>query len=220
LAAFFFCLGAVGFSMQPGKSDIVQTDDYSHIGIIILTISSFCDALVPNIQQDMMKLQNISAEELMVNTNVVGLICATVYMGISGDFFALIKFVQQTPYLLLNLSGIGCSLAIAVISYTILIKKAGSVFAVSIGTFRKILTIVLSYFLFPKELLPIHIMSGVSVAIGIVLEGMKSSKSQSSANRAGKEAKMLQLAKENKLSTGNFSGNESSGGGSGGGNRV
>jgi adenosine 3'-phospho 5'-phosphosulfate transporter B3 len=204
LAAFFLCLGAVGYGYDPGKSSIVQNQDYSHLGILILTISAFCDALVPNIQQDMMKLHNISAETLMVNTNVVGFVCATIYMCISGDFISLISMVRQTPYLLVNLTAIGCSLAIAVICYTSLIKKAGSVFAVSVGTIRKIVTIALSYLLFPKELLPIHILSSLCVALGIILEGSKGSKSQGPASKATKDAKLMQLVKDNKGSSANI----------------
>lgn len=210
LAAFFLCLGAVGYGYDPGKSSVVQNGDYKHVGILILVVSAFCDALVPNLQQDMMKLHNISAETLMVNTNVIGFVCASLYLCISGDLFSLIALVHQTPYLLVNLTAIGCSLAIAVICYTTLIKKAGSVFAVSVGTIRKIVTIALSYLLFPKELRPVHILSSFCVAVGIILEGYKSKSSGSISSRTTgtKDAKMLQLVKENKdkVSNGNISG--------------
>ena len=208
-AAFFLCLGAIGYGYDPGKSSLVSSGEYNYIGIIILTVSAFCDALVPNIQQEMMKISNIPAEELMVNTNAVGLACVSIYMFITGDFVSLLEFAEKTPYLLINLSGIGGSLAVAVICYTTLIKKAGSVFAVSIGTIRKIVTIGLSYVLFPKELLPIHILSSLSVAVGIILEGCKPTKiATSSPSRSSKDSKLLMLAKENKMSSGNLSGDD------------
>ena len=203
MAAFFLCLGAVGYGYDPGKSSIV-TGEYQYLGVMILTISAFCDALVPNIQQDMMKLNNTPAEELMVNTNVVGLVCATLYMILTGDFFALISIGRESPDLLANLSGIGCSLAVAVMCYTTLIKKAGSVAAVSIGTIRKIVTIGLSYVLFPKELLPIHIASTICVVLGIVMEAFKKPKGSSPPTDAEKESKIALLVKSGKHSTSEF----------------
>ena len=204
LAAFFLCLGAIGYGYDPGKSSIA-TGEHQYFGIMILTISAFCDALVPNIQQEMMKLNNLPAEELMVNTNVVGLVCTICYMTITGDFFALIRIGRESPDLLGNLSGIGCSLAVAVMCYTTLIKKAGSVAAVSIGTIRKIVTIGLSYILFPKELLPIHMVSTVCVVIGIVMEAFKKPKSGSAATEADKESKKALLVKSGKHSAGALS---------------
>ena len=201
IAALFLCLGAIGYGYDPGKSSVV-TAEYQYLGVLILTISAFCDALVPNIQQDMMKLNNTPAEELMVNTNVVGLVCATCYMIVTGDFTQLVKIGKESPELLANLSGIGCSLAVAVMCYTTLIKKAGSVAAVSIGTIRKIVTIGLSYILFPKELLPIHMVSSVCVVIGIVLEACKKHKGNTSPTEAEKESKIALLAKSGKRSTG------------------
>ena len=193
LSALFLCFGAVGYGYDPGKSNAINPNN-TYIGVSILIFSSFCDALVPNIQQDMMKLNNIPAEELMVNTNVVGLFCVSFYMTISRDFVKLFYQAKQSPMLLFNLIGIGSSLAVAVICYTILIKNAGSVVAVSIGTLRKIVTIGLSYFLFPKEFLPIHIFSTICVAIGILLEGCK-------PNKINKEIK-------GKLSSSNLSDSE------------
>jgi len=199
-AAFFLCLGAIGYGYDPGKSSIVDSQ-YNYFGIFILSISAFSDALVPNIQQDMMKQQNIPAEGLMVNTNVVGLVVVTMYMAVTGDFTKLFVHSKESPFLLAYLSGIGCSLAVAVVCYTTLIKKAGSVVAVSVGTIRKIATIALSYFLFPKELLPVHILSSVCVAIGIVLEGCKPAQKQA----AIKDEKIRLLSKDGKLSSGNLS---------------
>ena len=81
---FISTLPHIGYGYDPGKSSVVNSTEYQHVGILILTISAFCDALVPNMQQEMMKINNTSAEELMVNTNVVGLVCVTVYMLFTG----------------------------------------------------------------------------------------------------------------------------------------
>lgn len=66
LSAFLLCLGAAGFCMSPkdfesGDDDSKmnvddEAQDNGHwIGIALLTTSVFCDALVPNIQQQLMQ---------------------------------------------------------------------------------------------------------------------------------------------------------------------
>jgi len=51
--------------------------------------------------------------------------------------------------------------------------RSGSVIAVAIGTLRKIITIVLSYVVFPKEILAQHYVGSIAVIVGIVLESIK-----------------------------------------------
>jgi uncharacterized membrane protein len=47
------------------------------------------------------------------------------------------------------------------------------VIAVAIGTLRKIITIVLSYVVFPKEILTQHYIGSIAVIVGILLESIK-----------------------------------------------
>ena len=54
--------------------------------------------------------------------------------------------------------------------YTYIIKRAGSVVAVTAATLRKIVTIFLSYIVFPKEILAQHYLGTAAVVLGIVLE--------------------------------------------------
>lgn len=51
--------------------------------------------------------------------------------------------------------------------------RSGSVIAVAIGTLRKIITIVLSYVVFPKEILTQHYIGSIAVIVGILLESIK-----------------------------------------------
>lgn len=69
--------------------------------------------------------------------------------------------------------GIGLSLGLAVNCYTNLIKVSGSVLAVAVATIRKIVTILLSYLIFPKLLSIQQMFGAVAVTIGILIEGYK-----------------------------------------------
>jgi solute carrier family 35 (adenosine 3'-phospho 5'-phosphosulfate transporter), member B3 len=71
-------------------------------------------------------------------------------------------------------------LSTAVLAYTRLIQASGSVVAVAVSTLRKVVTVTLSYIVFPKQLLTIHVVSGVAVLGGIVLSSYSSKQGRTS----------------------------------------
>lgn len=127
---------------------------------------SCCDSLTGSVDGGGLGL---TAAELMVNVNAVGFLGLLVYMILSGSLVASVTTALSSPMLLVYLTVIGLGLSIAVFAYTRLIKSAGSVVAVAVATLRKVATVVLSYILFPKALLRIHVFSGLLVLSAILL---------------------------------------------------
>lgn len=111
----------------------------------------------------------LTAAELMANVNGVGFIALLAYMLVSGSLLSTFQTAASSPMLLFYLTSIGLGLSTAVLAYNKLIKGAGSVAAVAVATLRKVATILLSYIIFPKALLGIHIVSGLLVLCGITL---------------------------------------------------
>jgi drug/metabolite transporter (DMT)-like permease len=111
----------------------------------------------------------LTAAELMANVNGVGFIGLLVCMLGSGSLLSTFQTAASSPMLLFYLTSIGLGLSTAVLAYNKLIKSAGSVVAVAVATLRKVATILLSYIIFPKAVLSIHIISGLLVLCGIVL---------------------------------------------------
>ena len=111
----------------------------------------------------------LTAAELMANVNGVGFIALLAYMLVSGSLLSTFQTAASSPMLLFYLTSIGLGLSTAVLAYNKLIKGAGSVAAVAVATLRKVATILLSYIIFPKALLGIHIVSGLLVLCGIVI---------------------------------------------------
>jgi len=182
IAALFVCVGAAGYGYKSGSAsdDMNRTSWY---GIFLLTISIVCDALLPNVQEKLMmrsttdsngskensKQQGLSAAAVMVNTNAVGFGALLIYMILSGSLMTSIATTLTDPYLVLYLLCVGLCLSTAVLAYTKLVKTQGSVVAVAISTFRKIVSVMLSYVIFPKPLTRIHIFSGLLVLVGVGL---------------------------------------------------
>lgn len=189
LAATFLCLGAAGYAYDTGSTSEVSD---SYIGIVLLLCSILCDSIVPNFQQRLMQSNDtkhtsslptnnnnssstnsketpnnnnngLSALALMFNMNSIGFITLLFYLVLSRSQISI------SPLFLFYLSLIGLSLSTAVLAYTKLIKMSGSVLAVTVSTLRKVATVFLSYIIFPKQLLPIHFVSGLFVLVGLIL---------------------------------------------------
>ena len=111
----------------------------------------------------------LSAQELMTNANGVGCIGLVLFTIITGSFFDAIAMATTNPFLLFYLAIIGLSLSVAVLCYTKLIQESGSVVAVAVATLRKVVTVILSYVVYPKSITILHILSGFVVLGGILL---------------------------------------------------
>eukprot|EP00568_Trieres_chinensis_P011726 CAMPEP_0183316028 /NCGR_PEP_ID=MMETSP0160_2-20130417/53622_1 /TAXON_ID=2839 ORGANISM="Odontella Sinensis, Strain Grunow 1884" /NCGR_SAMPLE_ID=MMETSP0160_2 /ASSEMBLY_ACC=CAM_ASM_000250 /LENGTH=383 /DNA_ID=CAMNT_0025481723 /DNA_START=29 /DNA_END=1180 /DNA_ORIENTATION=+ len=189
ISAGLLCAGAAGYSFGSGPAGGGGGGgNTSAPGIALLTASVICDALVPNLQQKLMappmpqspvsvstgggkeaNSSGLSAAALMVNVNAVGFAGLLLYMVLSGSLVMSMQAALAGPALLLYLTLVGLGLSTAVLAYTRLIQGAGSVAAVAVATLRKVATVVLSYVIFPKALLRIHVISGLLVLGGVLL---------------------------------------------------
>ena len=180
LAAVLLCAGAAGYSFGSSNSsasitnngdDASATTSGASWGIFLLISSIICDAIVPNYQKLLLN-QGLSAAQLMINVNTVGTGAVLTYMLVTGQLLDIVIACQTHPVLLLYLTCVGVGLSTAVWAYTKLIQATSSVVAVAVSTLRKVGTICLSYILFPKPLLTIHIFSGMLVLLGMVLSSV------------------------------------------------
>ena len=192
-AALLICLGAAGYSYNPGSGSASGNEnDTSYFGIGLLVVSIICDALVPNVQKQLMDASpgsnplpkthvqgqgtpsstsrdGLSAQAVMINTNTVGFGMILTGMIITGSLGETVSTATNHPQLLLYLVCVGLGLSTAVLSYTKLIKASGPVVAVAVATLRKVVTIMLSYIIFPKTITTLHIFSGLLVLCGVVI---------------------------------------------------
>jgi len=218
VAAILLCIGAAGYSFGASTASNEGPNHSSWPGLILLTISILCDALVPNLQQQFMSpsaaIQSptlsrndglimmetiksgkeidirreceleftppttpslpLSPAELMVNVNAIGFSVLLCYMVFTGHLWIAVRTSTEHPRLALYFAMVGMGLSIAVLAYTKLIQASGSVVAVAVSTLRKVVTVVLSYLVFPKPLLFVHLVSGVAVLGGVVLSDYNS----------------------------------------------
>lgn len=173
-SAVLLCLGTAGYSLRPGNGGDSDDDGRrdSLYGVALLTVSVFCDALVPNLQQRLMATGgagagSLSAAAVMLNVNAVGFAGLSACMALDGSLITVARTAIAHPLLSRDLVLIGMGLSAAVLAYTRLIRASGSVAAVVVATSRKVVTVALSYVVFPnKPFTSTHVVSGLLVLAG------------------------------------------------------
>eukprot|EP00241_Pyramimonas_parkeae_P019465 CAMPEP_0114294138 /NCGR_PEP_ID=MMETSP0059-20121206/9966_1 /TAXON_ID=36894 /ORGANISM="Pyramimonas parkeae, Strain CCMP726" /LENGTH=310 /DNA_ID=CAMNT_0001415895 /DNA_START=440 /DNA_END=1372 /DNA_ORIENTATION=- len=184
LAAFLLCSGTAGFAYGSGKEEEGKSALSLVYGCSLLFVSITADAFVPNAQQKLMR-SNVTPEDLMFKTNIVGCVVLVVCMSVSGELWHCLQFSIEKPMANVNLSLCAVTLFVAVYCMTRLVKAAGSVFAVTIATIRKAVTVVLSYCIFPKELTSMHVLSLMAVGSGLVLYEINNQKQKAGKLKSG-----------------------------------
>ncbi len=111
----------------------------------------------------------LSSASLMVNTNSIGFALLFLSTVVSSQLIPIVSFMAVHPHFLLLHLTVGCGLGTAVLAYTELIKRSGPAFAVAVATLRKVVTLVLSYIIFPKAMTITHLASSCLVLAGIAV---------------------------------------------------
>jgi len=111
----------------------------------------------------------LSSASLMVNTNSIGFALLFLSTVISSQLIPIVSFMAVHPHFLLLHLTVGCGLGTAVLAYTELIKRSGPAFAVAVATLRKVVTVVLSYIIFPKAMTITHLASSCLVLAGVAV---------------------------------------------------
>ena len=135
VTALLLCIGVGGYLF--GTCTASGPDHSSWPGLVLLTISIHCDAIIPNLQQQFMrqgtplpsqsdnvdkaslpKHQPLSPAELMVNVNAIGCCGRLIYMACTGHLTVLWNTCRMHPQLAVYLTMVGMGLSTAVFAYT------------------------------------------------------------------------------------------------------
>lgn len=111
----------------------------------------------------------MSSMSLMVNTNAIGFTLLFLSTIISSSIRAILHNITTHPHYFFLLLTVGVSLGTAVLAYTELIRRSGPAVAVGVATLRKVVTVVLSYIIFPKSMSRTHVLSFGLVLLGLTI---------------------------------------------------
>ena len=122
---------------------------FSSMGLVLVSGSVIADSILPNAQEHLFKAGS-SRLEVTVFSNLFSLIGMTVITVGNGTLLQFANLIRRDStlamyfaiYTILSYASISC--------YMILVKRFGGVTAVVLTTARKAMSLVLSFFFFPK----------------------------------------------------------------------
>mmetsp|Transcript_4696 Transcript_4696/g.6099 ORF Transcript_4696/g.6099 Transcript_4696/m.6099 type:complete len:367 (-) Transcript_4696:207-1307(-) len=145
LCASCICLGLVLFA----AADWELAPSFHPIGLVLVTLSVFSDAILPNAQERLFGM-GASRLEVILFTNIFALICYTVSTLLSGDLIGVMNLVASDRRLAMYYLIYITVAYFAISIHMLVVKRFGGVAAVLVATARKGMTLILSFLLFPK----------------------------------------------------------------------
>ena len=139
VAACFFSLGDTDVSVEfPVK------------GITIVLLSLVGDSLHSNTQDSLLREHKASTSEAMLFTNFFAAVASFVYIVVTGELIEAIAYCQAYPIAYALFVVRSAVIYLGVLCFMLMIKSFGVVTATGVTTVRKIVSILLSFVLFPK----------------------------------------------------------------------
>lgn len=166
LAAFLLVVSAAFFSL----GDVSVEPNWSHTGVVIVVLSLVADAAHGLSQDLVLNKHRASVLETMLYTNFYGAgLTALVIFG-KGELFPAYAYLQRHPEALALFIARSFTIYLGVLCFAQLIKTFSVVLATAVTTVRKILTILLSFVLFPKPFTLMYVYGLVVFTLGVVVQ--------------------------------------------------
>jgi len=164
IAALFMCASLIFLTIAE-HSDHEHKAEFS--GILLLLVSIFTDALSINFQEKIMVWMKVPTKDMLFWTNGASAILLLFFTIVNGELIAAGWLFIEEPscffwvvlQALAGYMGLRCYLRI--------IKRAGAAMAVVTTSFRKILTITLSFVAFKKAFTSVHFVALCLLAAGV-----------------------------------------------------
>ena len=139
------------------------------LGPVLLTISTFFDSVVPNLQEQLMQTSKVKTSEMIFVSNATMCIVLVAYTTYSHEFIDALSYCVHHK----DASGVlilqGTCAYLGLECYLAIIRDHGGVVAVLLANGRKIATIVLSFMLFTNPFNSRHFVGLVLIFLGVYL---------------------------------------------------
>lgn len=162
-----FLISGISVFMLANK---VASPKFDGISMAIGGMALLVDSLVGNNQEKMMKLEGVSASEVVQFMNIFGFGYCVIYSVLSGKVFSSIEYCSTIPSIYIPLVLCGTFSFFALSFITTIVQEFGTVVCVMTTSCRKVFTVVLSYIFFPKVLVFNHFVGGCIMTIAIAIE--------------------------------------------------
>ncbi|EDV26218.1 uncharacterized protein TRIADDRAFT_24343 [Trichoplax adhaerens] len=174
VAALLMCVGLILFTLADSK----VSPTFDSFGVILISLALCADAAIGNVQEKAMKGYNGTNLEMVFYSFSIGFVYIFMALFITNQLGPAFRFCSHKA---LTIYGFAAILSftgyIGVNMVLTLVRVFGALMAVTVTTFRKAITVVLSFLFFEKPFTIQYVWSGLIVLLGIALNIYKKNKS-------------------------------------------
>merc|ERR1719150_3706359 len=159
------CLGLILFLL----ADIEVSPNFNFTGVVMIGLALVADAVIGNVQEKTIKQYNASNSEVVLFSYSIGFVYLF-FVAVFTDIASAINYCSYYPKqtygyaFIFSLTGyLGIQIVLS------LVRQFGAFVAVTVTTFRKAISIVLSFVFFAKPFTYHYIYSGLLVLLGIYI---------------------------------------------------
>jgi len=147
------CLLVTSAALMALGERAVDHISFNPLGLVYAVANLAFSALQGNLQERILRDHNASISEAMLYTNGLGIPFVLVAMVINQELMPACWYFLATPYALTLLLARSLTFYVGAVAFYKLTKESGTGASTAVGTARKSLTVLLSFWLFPK---PFH----------------------------------------------------------------
>jgi adenosine 3'-phospho 5'-phosphosulfate transporter B3 len=133
-----------------GLGDVSASPKFEYLGIVIVLLSLVGDSLHSNSQETLLQDHKASIRETMVYSNLFSAMCCFIVCLLNGELVAALAFCRANPVVWVLIPAQALLQYLGVLCFVTSIQRFGVVLATTVTTVRKILTVLLSFFIYPK----------------------------------------------------------------------
>eukprot|EP01117_Protostelium_nocturnum_P014210 TRINITY_DN5388_c0_g1_i1.p1 TRINITY_DN5388_c0_g1~~TRINITY_DN5388_c0_g1_i1.p1 ORF type:complete len:410 (-),score=105.84 TRINITY_DN5388_c0_g1_i1:425-1654(-) len=164
-ASVFLLSGVILFSLADAKTSSTSTS----VGILLMSVSIGCEALGQNFQDEVIGRCGCTEPEMLYYQGVVGSVMMGCFLLVTGEFFTAFWFCFEHPQVYLLATGLALLGYLNNIFALAVTRTCGVFVTATVGTCRKLFTIILSFLVFPKPFLYTYLIAGSLAFFGIGL---------------------------------------------------
>ena len=135
-----------------GLGDRDAAPQFSWVGIVVVLLSLVADSLHSNSQETLLQDHRATLRETMVFSNLFSAIGALTVCLLTSEFSVAFAYCARHPAAYIIMASHAVVNYLGVLCYVTSVKNFGVVLATTVTTVRKIVTVLLSFFIFPKPL--------------------------------------------------------------------
>ena len=162
-----------------------------HVGVVVVLVSLVADAFHATSQDSLMRAHDASTLETMLFTNLFSSLLSLLVVLLTGELQPAVAYCLLHPISLPLLVLRAAIIYAGVLCFLLLLKAHGAVTATAVTTVRKILSIIVSFLLFPKPWTNVYLAGLAAFGAGLGLSVWSSGRErQEVEGRQGKDREL------------------------------